>query len=217
MPADASLVPALLAVPVGALAGLGVRRLLARLRRGAVVPPGPLELGGAGLAVASLLTAAGSVRLPAVAFAGLMLLALATVDLLHHRLPDALTGPAAAGAVVVVLGTELLAPGSGDLLTAVVCALVITGAFWLLARVAPRAMGLGDVKLMPSLALLTGYWSAGTALLGVVLGFVLGAAVAVGGVLLRRWRMGSAIAFGPWLLAGTWLVLAFPALSTAVV
>jgi leader peptidase (prepilin peptidase)/N-methyltransferase len=210
------LLAVLLAVPVGAAAGCCVRLLLARIRRGAVVPGGPLELAGAAMAVASVLTAAGSPRLLCVGFAAVLLLALATVDLLHHRLPDALSGPAAVGAVLVVVGTEVLAPGSGDLLTALACALLIPGAFWLLARLAPAAMGLGDVKLMPSLALLTGYWSAGTALLGVVLGFVLGAAVAVGGVLLGRWRLDSAIAFGPYLLAGCWLVLAFPALSTAV-
>jgi leader peptidase (prepilin peptidase)/N-methyltransferase len=78
-------------------------------------------------------------------------------------------------------------------------------------------MGLGDVKLLPSLALMTGYLSVAAALLAVVIAFVLGALVALVGLAVRRLSMTSAIPFGPCLLAGCWLVLAFPGLVTAVV
>jgi leader peptidase (prepilin peptidase)/N-methyltransferase len=78
-------------------------------------------------------------------------------------------------------------------------------------------MGLGDVKLLPSLALLTGYLSVATAVLAVLIAFVLGAMVALIGLALRKLSMTSAIPFGPCLLAGCWLVLAFPGLVTAVV
>jgi leader peptidase (prepilin peptidase)/N-methyltransferase len=208
-----SVVTVVAAGVAGAVAGRGLRALLARVRRGAVVPPGWLELGGGVLTAAGVLVAGGSARLASVVLAGLLLLALGAVDLLHHRLPDALTGPAVLVVAIVLLGTELAAPGSGALLTAVVCAVVVAAAGLGLARMAPGAFGLGDVKLLPSLVLLTGYWSAAAAVVGILLGFLLGAVAAVVGVALGRWRMDTAIAFGPYLLGGTWLVLAFPGLA----
>ena len=72
-------------------------------------------------------------------------------------------------------------------------------------------MGLGDVKLVPSLALMTGYVSVAAGVLAVVIAFVLGALVAALGMLSRRLSLTSAIPFGPFLLAGCWLVLASPA------
>ncbi len=95
--------------------------------------------------------------------------------------------------------------------------MVVGAAFWALSALAPRAMGLGDVKLVPSLALMTGYVSVATGLLAVVIAFVLGALVAMVGMLFRRLSLDSAIPFGPFLLAGCWLVLVCPGLVTAVV
>ncbi len=54
-------------------------------------------------------------------------------------------------------------------------------------------------------------------MLAVVIAFVLGAVVALLGMLTRRLGLGSAIPFGPFLLAGCWLVLAVPGLVTAIV
>ena len=78
-------------------------------------------------------------------------------------------------------------------------------------------MGLGDVKLVPSLALMTGYVSVASGVLAVVIAFVLGALVAVLGMVSRRLSLTSAIPFGPFLLAGCWLILVFPGLVTTVV
>jgi leader peptidase (prepilin peptidase) / N-methyltransferase len=198
----------------GALAGWGIRLVLARIRRGVVVRPGPLELA------AALLTGLGvALSWPApttamVVWAGLLAVALSAVDLAAHRLPDALTLPAIPITAVILLVTDLAAPDAGSVLTAVLIAVALTGAFGALATVAPRAMGWGDVKLVPSLALLTGYSSIAASLLAVLLAFVLGAAVAVIGLLFRRLSLASAIAFGPYLLAGCWLVLALPRLVT---
>ena len=150
-------------------------------------------------------------------WAGLLAVALGAVDLVHHRLPDALTLPAIPITAAVIAGVELAAPGTGSPVTAVLVAIVGTGLFWALSALAPRAMGLGDVKLLPSLALMTGYLSVAAALLALVIAFVLGALVALGGLAVRRLSMTSAIPFGPFLLAGCWLVLAVPGLVTAVV
>ena len=63
--------------------------------------------------------------------------------------------------------------------------MVVTGLFWALAALAPRAMGRGDVKLVPSLALMTGYVSVAAAVLAVAIAFVLGALVALLGLAVR--------------------------------
>ena len=64
---------------------------------------------------------------------------------------------------------------------------------------------------------MTGYVSVAAGVLAVVIAFVLGAVVALLGMLFRRLSLRSAIPFGPFLLAGCWLVLVFPGLVTAVV
>ena len=206
--------PALCGVPIGAAIGWGIRRLLAVLRRGAVLRPGGLE------AICALVTgvgfglAWGSPLIGLVVWAGWLGVALGAVDLRHHRLPDALTLPAIPITMLVVGVTEWLRPEAGSAVTALVVAAVLSGLFLLLAMVAPSGMGHGDVKLVPSLALMTGYVSIAAAVLGVLVAFVLGAAWAVVGLVSRRMTMKTAIPFEPFLLAGCWLVLVFPELVT---
>ena len=201
---------AVAAVAVGALAGRGIRALLAVIRRGMVLPPGPPELATAVITVIGAGTAWGTPRLFLVALAGLLLVALGWIDVVHHRLPDAITLPAIPVALATVAVTALAVPGSGSVLRAGLCGLALWIVFAALARISPRSMGLGDVKLVPTLGILTGYVSVASTVLAIALAFVLGALVAVAGLLLRRVTLSSAIPFGPFLLAGCWLALALP-------
>ncbi len=214
---DFSWLPALCGVAIGAAVGWGIRGLLSTLRRGAVLRPGAAELAcalvtglGFGLAWASPLVAL-------VVWCGWLGVALGAVDIVHHRLPDALTLPAIPITAAIVGVTGWLRPGSGSPLTAVLVAVVLSGLFLLLAAVAPTGMGQGDVKLVPSLTLMTGYVSVAGAVLGVLIAFVLGAVWAVVGLASRRMTMKTAIPFGPFLLAGCWLVLLFPGLAAGLV
>ncbi|GAA2012921.1 prepilin peptidase [Nakamurella flavida] len=197
----------------GAGVGVGIRSVLARLRRGAVLRPGGVEIACAVVTAASLAAGWGTARLVILLWAGWLGVALAAVDLRHHRLPDALTLPAWGVSAALVVGTSLWSPGSGSVPRAVLAAALVGGLFWLVWRIAPAAMGRGDVKLVPALVLLTGYLSWGAAVLGVVLAFVTGSVVSLLGLLSRRMTMRSALAFGPHLLAGCWLVLAVPGWS----
>ena len=200
----------------GALVGWPTRLLLARLRRGAVVGAGPIEVGlGVTSAVGVALTAGRPVLL-LVLWVGWLTVALGTVDLRHHRLPDALTLPAIVGSSALILVTSALWPGSGSVSRAVVVAIVAGLVFQGLARLSGGGLGRGDAKLMPSLALLTGYLSVGAAVTAVVLAFVGGALVALGGMALGRLDRRSAVPFGPALLGGCWVVLAWPGLAAAV-
>jgi leader peptidase (prepilin peptidase)/N-methyltransferase len=209
--------PALVGAAIGLPVGSLLRLLLARVPRGAVLRAGPIEIATAAVTGVGLGLSWLGPNVGLVTWAGLLGVGLGTVDLVHHRLPDSLTLPAIPISAAVIIGTALIAPGSGNLLIAGLAAVVTTGIFWALAALGPRAMGFGDVKLIPSLALLTGYVSVPTTMLAVVLAFVLGALVALAGMLIRRLTLTSAIAFGPYLVAGSWLVLALPGLVLAVV
>lgn len=210
--------PTVLAVVVGGALGAALAwaggQVLARLRRGVALRPPAVEVAGAVVTGLGVAVTWPSPTTGLVVWAGLLAVILGAVDIVAHRLPDALTLPAVPITAILVLGTWWVEPSSGHLPTALVMAAVVTGLFGALALVAPRAMGRGDVKLVPSLSMLTGYLSVPAVLWWLILAFGLGALVALAGLTTRRLTLGSAIPFGPCLLAGCWLVLAFPEVLT---
>ena len=132
---------------------------------------------------------------------------LAVVDLEVLRLPDALVLPAYP-VVAVLLGLAALATGDGSaLLRAVACAGAAVVLFLVLALVAPSAdgLGLGDVKLAGVLGALLGWFGWYEAVMGLLTGFVIGAAASLVLLLLRRVGRGGSIPFGPAMLAGAYL------------
>lgn len=135
------------------------------------------------------------------------------VDLRVHRLPDLLTAPAAGG-VLVAYAVEAAVIGRWGHLVGALLAATGAGVVFLLAALLPgrHGMGLGDVKLGVSIALLLGWWGWGAVFAGLFLGF---AAAGVAGVALlatRRARRGEHIPLGPYFIAGAWLALALLAL-----
>ncbi len=198
-----------LAAVIGAAVGALARAWIGALRRGAVVRPGWIEIPVAVASAVGVLLAEPSQQ-PLVLWIGLLGVVLTAIDIAHHRLPDAITLPAVPITVLVTVATALGWPGSGSWLRAVLGGAVLGGAFYLLALAAPKGMGRGDAKLAVTLGIALGYLSWAHLLLGVFLGFFLGAVTAAIGIALRRWTLSSAIPFGPALLLGTWLVLAVP-------
>ncbi|MGI8414747.1 MAG: prepilin peptidase [Nakamurella sp.] len=192
---------------LGAIAGAGIRLLLAALRRGAVLRAGPIEAGAAAITATGAAISWGSPLLAVVVWIGLFGVALGAVDLAHHRLPDALTFPGIVATAGVLAITHWSTPAAGSLTRAAIAGVVWAGSFAVIAAVTPANMGWGDVKLVLSLGAATGYLSAATALLAVCAAFVLAALVAIVGIGLRNWTPRSAIAFGPFLLIGSWLAL----------
>lgn len=187
---------------LGAGVGAGVRAVLARMRRGAVVARGWCEGGLAllwGLPVAG--TAAGAVPvawLPTALGLGVLTVAATATDVRHRRLPDRLTLPAAALAPLAVLPLGAASAGVG----------VLGGLVMLLAHAAvlvsaPTALGAGDVKLAASLGVplaALSWWA--------LLAMPIVAALIVT-ALARR----TGVPFGPPMLAATWGVIAVVVLA----
>lgn len=196
---------------VGALCGAWIRRLLAQLRRGTVVRPGPLE------AITAVVTSIGASvswsgpLLPLVLWCGLLGVAGSVVDVRHHRLPDALTLPAIPVTIAIVVGTCGVAPGSGSIAAALIAGLVVGALFALPALLARGAMGWGDVKLSVSIGVATGLVGVETVLIAVFLAFLTAAVVALGGIVAGRWTTRTALPFGPFLLFGGWAALLWAA------
>jgi leader peptidase (prepilin peptidase) / N-methyltransferase len=71
-----------------------------------------------------------------------------------------------------------------------------------LALVSPSGMGLGDVKLAPTLGLALGWLSWGAVAVGVFAGFLLGGLAGLAAILVLGLTRKSLLPFGPWLVTG---------------
>jgi leader peptidase (prepilin peptidase)/N-methyltransferase len=203
------LVPAmaLVGAALGAVAGAGVRVLLGRLRRGARVPRPLCEIAvalawaavGAGWAI-GVVPGRWVPALLGLAWFGV---ATAAVDLRHRRIPDALTLPA----LPVALACAVPLGGPAVLMAAAGAALAF-GGHALLHLLAPRAMGMGDVKLAAPLGAVLGATSLPAVPVAAVLAALLTAAVGVGGLLTGAFRRGTAVPHGPSMVVATAVVTA---------
>jgi leader peptidase (prepilin peptidase)/N-methyltransferase len=206
---------------VGLAVGALGRRWLATLRRGAVIGPGRLEAASALTSASSVFLSWDDGRWPLVLWIGVLMVPLAAVDLVHHRLPDAITLPAIPITLVAVLATTVTADlpvvsSDGGVSGALLGGLVLGGLFHLLVLLSPRSMGAGDAKLAYSVGIALGSVSWAALLTGTFAAFVLGAIAGIVGLATRRVGLRSSIAFGPAMLLGCWLVLALPALAARV-
>ncbi|MCY1234897.1 hypothetical protein D9M72_474940 [compost metagenome] len=90
----------------------------------------------------------------------------------------------------------------GNLLAAVIGCAATFVIYLILALISPRGIGMGDVKLSAPLGLYLGYLSTGHLVLGIALGFIVGAVTSVllvtGGLAGRK----STLPFGPSMFLG---------------
>lgn len=195
---------------IGVAVGVLARWWVGRLARGVVLPIGPVEALGAVLVPLSLwLTGGRGDGAPVVALVLVVLvLLLAPVDAVTHRLPDAVTLPAFPLTLVALATTTVVVglPWSGlwrGLGCTLVVGLLALGAAWL----SPRSLGLGDVKLLPTLALATGFLSVVHLGLALALAVMAAGLWSLGGLLLRLLDRRSAVPLGPFLLLASWFVV----------
>lgn len=151
---------------------------------------------------------------PVLAYAAFaaVLVVLSVIDLETHLLPDVLTYPAFAGGLALAVALGVVA-GRGDHVTSAlvggVSAFVL---LFVLHVIRPEGMGMGDVKLAPTLGLALG-WLHADPLLAVTLVLYALLLASLGGGLVglavnvvRRRR--EEVPFGPALALGTLVVIA---------
>ena len=132
---------------------------------------------------------------------------LAFVDLAHHRLPDRLVGPLYLAVLLLLL---IPAATSGDwaaYLRALLGAVAMFLAYFLLALIYPAGMGMGDVKLAGALGLALGYLGWPYVLVGFLAAFFLGSFIGLILMALRKVDRKTPIPFGPFMILGAVLAV----------
>ena len=150
--------------------------------------------------------------LPAYLYLGVVGVALASIDLDVHRLPDVLVLPSVPVVLVLLLVPSAAGGQWGALGRAALAGVVLFAGYFLLMIVSPGGggLGFGDVKLSIVLGMLLGWVGWGPVIVSVMAAFVLGGLVSVVLLALRRVSRQSSIAFGPAMIAGAWVALVFP-------
>jgi leader peptidase (prepilin peptidase)/N-methyltransferase len=137
---------------------------------------------------------------------------MAVIDFKQHRLPNRFTMSAIAVTISFLFLSSFLTgqwPQFAAAATYSVGTLLI--GWWLAAK---ERIGMGDVKLLMSLNAISGYLSPLLPLVGMTLGF-LGATLVSGiRILIGKISPSSAIALGPYLLAGFFVSVLPAAIST---
>ncbi|MEU1262813.1 A24 family peptidase [Streptomyces cellulosae] len=127
---------------------------------------------------------------------------LATVDFRVQRLPDPLTLPFAATALVLLGPTALVPEHAGEWTTALLGALALGAGYFVLFLINPAGMGFGDVKLALGAGAVLGWYGWPTVLLGTLAGFLCGALYGGALVVARKAGRKTSIPFGPFLISG---------------
>jgi len=208
---------------VGAVACLGASPYLARLTltvpdrenpkwwRGAPASRGRLGVcAGTAVALGALagIAAGWSALLPALVVLALAGAPLIVIDYEHHRLPDRLVLVVAGGGIVGLSLTAAIQHEWHSYLRALGGGAAAYAVLFVLAFIAPRSFGYGDVKLGGALGVYLGWFGWYYVYYGIFAGFLLGSIVALVMIAARRATLKTAVAFGPMLIVGALLVMA---------
>jgi leader peptidase (prepilin peptidase) / N-methyltransferase len=149
--------------------------------------------------------------LPALLYLAAISIALTIIDLELKRLPNAITLPSYPIAAAL-LTMAAIADGEPErLVRAAVCGAALWIFYFILRVINPGGMGYGDVKLAGVLGLYLGFFGWQHAVVGVFLAFIVGGVVGIALMVVGRAGRKTQIPFGPYMLGGAWLALAFAA------
>jgi len=154
---------------------------------------------------------AGIVAVTGLSWTTLLLLVLAVfsiilsaIDFDVQRLPNVLVLTFAVAAGVVIVAATITEDDWVQLVRALVGAGSL-GLFYVIAFVIyPRGLGFGDVKLSPVLGGVLAYFGWHQLVVGAFAGFLWGALVGIGAMVVTRKVRRVRIPFGPWMFLGTW-------------
>lgn len=140
---------------------------------------------------------------------------LVAIDLAVHRLPDAIVWPTTGILLVALVVAAAASAEWGRLGTALLAMLAVGALYFVLGWISPTSLGLGDVKLSLPLGLALGWMGWAAAFVGVLAGFVLLLVVSLVALALRRTSLSGELPFGPWMLGGAAVGIAWAALAGA--
>jgi len=140
-----------------------------------------------------------------------VLVVLAFIDAEHKILPNRIVLPSVVAGVALFGIAAALGPGVDAWLRALAGGAIGFGFMLLLALIAPRGMGMGDVKLSALLGMALGYLGWGRIFAGFFFAFVIGAVGGLAIIAIRGGGRKTQVPFGPSLAAGTIVAVLFGA------
>jgi leader peptidase (prepilin peptidase)/N-methyltransferase len=170
-------------------------------------PPLAVELTTALLLGALAARVHPSLVLAAACWLALCSVPLAFIDAAVRRLPDVLTGAALAGTTLLLFAAAAASGHWPVLARSVLGGVALAGFYLALAMISPSGMGMGDVKAAASLGTMLA-WRGWTALIaGGFAGFLFAAVYGIALLMSGRATRKHQIPFGPFMIAGAFLVL----------
>lgn len=131
------------------------------------------------------------------------------IDASEHRLPNRLTYPLIPASVIVGVITALIAGQPHRISSLIISGLTGGFVFFVAALTVSTGMGMGDAKLAVSTTAIAGWWSYPSAMWQIFAAFFSAGIAVLVLVALRKATMKTRIAFGPFLLLGLCLALAW--------
>lgn len=166
-----------------------------------------VELGTCVLFVLVALRTGVSLATPAFLYLAAIGIALTLIDIDVHRLPNSIVLPAYPVGLVLL---GLASWGQGDWAAlaraGIGAAVLFAGYFAMMAGsalvIGASGMGFGDVKLAGVLGLFLAWLGWGELVVGAFAAFLLGGAFSIGLLLTRRADRKTGVPFGPWMISG---------------
>jgi leader peptidase (prepilin peptidase)/N-methyltransferase len=143
--------------------------------------------------------------LPAYLYLAAISIALAVIDLDTFRLPFGIVAPSYPVAIVLLGAASWAQRDGGSALRMLAGGAVMWSLYRLLHLLYPPGMGYGDVRLSGVLGLYLGWLGWSQVAVGTFMGFLVGGLVGLSLVLIGRSKLKSAIPYGPYLIAGSWI------------
>jgi leader peptidase (prepilin peptidase) / N-methyltransferase len=164
-----------------------------------------VELATAALFVGVAVKIGPHAALPAYLYLAAIAIALALIDLEHFRLPDPITLPSYPVGIVLLLVAALVNSSWWPFERALIGMAALFAFYDVIAFIAPRGMGGGDVKLAGVLGLYLGWLGWAQLAVGAFMAFLVGGIVSIGLVLFAGAGRKTKVPFGPFMLVGAFI------------
>lgn len=132
---------------------------------------------------------------------------LSWIDIRTHRLPNRIVVPAAAVALLCGGAHSLLGEDGDQFLRIVVGGTALFLLYLALSLASGGGIGGGDVKLAGLIGMMLGWSSWESLLAATLVTFLLGGIAAGITLIVRRGEKRTRIAFGPWMVVGSWIAI----------